>query len=157
MVPDMFGVASVGVEAEDLDGVLLLHMRWNLAKPWNPSAQAGLRSDRGDGIAGVLLAPLLAVAALAIRLDSPGPVLFLQTALGRGRRLFLCVKFRTMYIDNERALGRIYLAQHPESRAEWERFAKLKSFDPRVTRVGRLLRRSASTSFLNWSTYSGER
>lgn len=56
------------------------------------------------------------------------------------RRAFGCVKFRTMYIDADRRL-RMYLAQDPESRAEWERFAKLKSFDPRVTRVGRVLRR----------------
>jgi undecaprenyl-phosphate galactose phosphotransferase len=45
-----------------------------------------------------------------------------------------------MYVDNEERL-RAHLAQHPDSRAEWERFAKLKSFDPRVTPVGRLLRR----------------
>src|SRR6185295_17899278 len=35
VVPDMFGLATVGVETEDLDGLLLLNMRWNLAKPWN--------------------------------------------------------------------------------------------------------------------------
>ena len=45
-----------------------------------------------------------------------------------------------MYVDNEQRL-RTYLAEHPESRAEWERFAKLRAFDPRVTRVGRVLRR----------------
>jgi Undecaprenyl-phosphate galactose phosphotransferase WbaP len=139
IVPDMFGVASVGVEAEDLDGVLLLHIRWNLAKPWNRALKRAFDLIVAT-VAGVLLAPLLAVAALAIRLDSPGPVLFLQPRIGRGRHLFLCVKFRTMYIDNEERL-RTYLAQHPESRADWERFAKLKSFDPRVTAVGRLFRR----------------
>ena len=139
IVPDMFGVASVGVETEDLDGVLLLHMRWNLAKPWNRALKRAFDLIVAT-VAGVLLAPVLVAAALAIRLDSPGPVLFVQERIGRGRRLFPCVKFRTMYIDNEERL-RAYLAQHPESRAEWERFAKLKSFDPRVTLVGRLLRR----------------
>jgi undecaprenyl-phosphate galactose phosphotransferase len=139
VVPDMFGLASVGVETEDLDGVLLLHMRWNLAKPWNQALKRAfdlLVATTG----GVLLAPVLAVAALAIRLDSPGSVLFLQERIGRGRSLFRCVKFRTMYVDNAERLD-AYLAHHPESRAEWEHFAKLKSFDPRVTRVGRLLRR----------------
>ena len=46
VVPDMFGLASAGVEAEDLDGVLLLHMRCNLAKPWNLAAEACVRPSR---------------------------------------------------------------------------------------------------------------
>jgi Undecaprenyl-phosphate galactose phosphotransferase WbaP len=127
------------VETEDLDGVLLLHMRWNLDKPWNRTLKRTFDLIVAT-VTGVLLAPLLAVVALAIRLDSPGAVLLLQERIGRGRSRFRCVKFRTMYVDNEERL-RAYLAQHPESRAEWEHFAKLKSFDPRVTRVGRLLRR----------------
>lgn len=139
VVPDMFGVASVGVETEDLDGVLLLHMRWNLAKPWNQALKRAFDLIVAT-VTGVLLAPFVAVVALAIRLDSPGSVLLLQERIGRGRSPFRCLKFRTMYVDNEERL-RAYLARHPESRAEWEHFHKLKSFDPRVTRVGRLLRR----------------
>lgn len=139
IVPDMFGLASAGVEAEDLDGLLLLHMRCNLAKPWNLAAKRAFDVFVATATA-LLLAPVLALIALAIRLDSPGAALFSQERLGRGRRPFRCIKFRTMYVDNDQRL-RAYLAKHPESRAEWERFAKLKSFDPRVTRVGRLLRR----------------
>jgi undecaprenyl-phosphate galactose phosphotransferase len=112
-----------------------------LAKPWNRALKRAFDLVMAT-IAGVLLAPLVGLAALAIRLDSPAPVLFSQLRIGRGRRPFTCVKFRTMYIDNEERLHS-YLMQHPESRAEWERYAKLKSFDPRVTRVGRLLRRSS--------------
>ena len=139
IVPDMFGLASAGVEAEDLDGVLLLHMRWNLAKPWNLAAKRAFDLLVGAATT-LLLAPLLVVAALAIRVDSPGPVFLWQERLGRGRRPFRCAKFRTMYEENEERLA-AYLAQHPESREEWDHFAKLKSFDPRVTRVGRILRR----------------
>jgi Undecaprenyl-phosphate galactose phosphotransferase WbaP len=139
VVPDMFGLASAGVEAEDLDGVLLLHMRCNLAKPWNVAVKGAFDLVVASATA-LLLAPIVAVVALAIRLDSPGPVFFSQERLGRGRRPFQCVKFRTMYVDNEPRLH-AYLAEHPESRAEWQRFAKLRSFDPRVTRVGRVLRR----------------
>jgi undecaprenyl-phosphate galactose phosphotransferase len=139
LVPDMFGLASVGVEAEDLDGVLLLHMRWNLAKPWNLLIKR-IFDLAIAAAAGVILAPLSVLTALAIRLDSPGPVFFRQERLGRGRHPFRCVKFRTMYVDGEARL-RAYLAGHPERRAEWERYAKLRAFDPRVTRVGRILRR----------------
>lgn len=139
VVPDMFGLASAGVEAEDLDGVLLLHMRCNLAKPWNLAVKRAFDLFIAAATT-VLFAPVLALVALAIRLDSPGPVFFFQERLGRGRRAFRCVKFRTMFVDGDQRLRR-YLANHPESRAEWERFAKLRSFDPRVTRVGRVLRR----------------
>lgn len=139
LVPDLFGLASVGVEAEDLDGILLLHTRWNLAKPWNLVTKRAF-----DVLAAILasaaLAPLMAVIAVAIRLDSPGPVFFVQERLGRGRRRFRCVKFRTMYVDSDERL-QAYLAAQPTARAEWERFAKLKENDPRITPVGRFLRR----------------
>jgi hypothetical protein len=46
LVPDMFGLATVGIQTEDLDGVMVLHMRWNLAKPWNPRDQARVRHRR---------------------------------------------------------------------------------------------------------------
>lgn len=139
VVPDLFGLASVGVEAEDLDGVLLLHMRWNLAKPWNLLFKRGFDLLIA-GFLALLLAPLLGVVALAIRADSPGPVFFRQSRLGRGRRQFRCLKFRTMHVDCESRLHD-HLRDDADSRAEWERFRKLKSFDPRVTAVGRVLRR----------------
>ena len=91
-------------------------------------------------VVGFLLSPLLLLVALAIRLDSHGPILFYQDRLGKGRRAFRCVKFRTMHIDGDERL-RTYLGAHPERQAEWNRYAKLRSFDPRVTRVGRVLRR----------------
>lgn len=138
LVPDMFGLATVGVETEDLDGMLLLHMRWNLAKPWNLALKRGFDLFVATGTA-LLLAPFLMLAAIAIRLDSPGPILYRQQRLGRGWRRFRCVKFRTMYVDNEQRL-REHLARNPAAQVEWEQFLKLKTFDPRVTRVGALLR-----------------
>jgi len=139
VVPDMFGLATAGVATEDLDGMLLLNMRWNLAKPWNMALKRSFDLIVGT-LALILFAPLLLLVALAIRLDSPGPILFVQQRLGYRWQRFRCIKFRTMYTDNERRL-REYLVQHPEARTEWERYAKLRSFDPRVTRTGRLLRR----------------
>lgn len=75
----------------------------------------------------VLLAPLLAVVALAIKLDSPGPVLFRQPRLGRYGRIFEVLKFRTMYADQCDRLCRRLTTRD----------------DPRVTRVGAFLRRSS--------------
>jgi exopolysaccharide biosynthesis polyprenyl glycosylphosphotransferase len=86
----------------------------------------------------VASAPIGLLFALAIRLDSPGPVFFKQTRVGRRGRLFPLYKYRTMYVDAERR------------KKELEKFNeagggvifKMKD-DPRITRVGRLLRRSS--------------
>jgi Undecaprenyl-phosphate galactose phosphotransferase WbaP len=139
LVPDMFGLATVGVETEDLDGVLVLHMRWNLARPWNLAVKRVFDIVVGAALSIVTL-PILALAALAVRLDSRGPVMFRQPRLGSGWSTFPCFKFRTMHVDASERLAR-HLEAHPGAREEWDRFAKLRSDDPRVTRVGRILRR----------------
>jgi Undecaprenyl-phosphate galactose phosphotransferase WbaP len=141
LVPDMFGLATLGVEAEDLDGVLLLHMRWNLAKPWNLAIKRIFDLVVG-AIFTVLLLPLVACIAIAIKLDTPGPVLFRQERLGRSWSRFSCLKFRTMYLDAPSILER-WLNENPRARAEWEQYAKLRGDDPRCTRVGRFLRRTS--------------
>jgi Undecaprenyl-phosphate galactose phosphotransferase WbaP len=97
-------------------------------------------------IAAVALLGLLALIpgaliALAIAIDSRGPVFFAHDRVGRGRRTFRLWKFRSMAPDADARLER-YLLEHPERASEWERTHKLKD-DPRVTRVGRLLRRTS--------------
>lgn len=145
IVPDMFGLATVGVETEDLDGMLLLHVRWNLAKPWNRVLKRTFDLAVAT-VTGIFLSPLLLLAALAVRVESVGPVFFVQERLGRNGRRFRCVKFRTMYMDAEARLAE-HLHGNGAARREWEHFAKVKSDDPRVTRVGRILRR---LSFDEW-------
>jgi Undecaprenyl-phosphate galactose phosphotransferase WbaP len=85
--------------------------------------------------------PLGALIALAIRLETRGPVFFRHTRIGRNNRKFVLWKFRSM-VSNADALLDEYLRQHPELLDEWNRTHKLKQ-DPRVTRVGRWLRRSS--------------
>ena len=92
------------------------------------------------GVLLLLLGPLLLVAACIIASDG-GPALFWHRRVGRGGVPFWCVKFRTMVPDAENVL-RTLLDAKPEARREWERDFKLKK-DPRVTRVGRLLRKSS--------------
>ena len=141
LVPDLFGFATLGVETEDLDGLLLLHMRWNLAQPWNLAIKRVF--DLGvSALMFVVLLPLLLLIAIAIKLDSPGPVLFRQERVGRRWSRFACLKFRSMHTDNAERLTR-HLAANPAARAEWDDFAKLRSSDPRITRVGRWLRRAS--------------
>jgi Undecaprenyl-phosphate galactose phosphotransferase WbaP len=85
--------------------------------------------------------PMIGVIALAIILETHGPVFFVHTRLGKGRRPFRLWKLRSMRADADEVLGR-HLAQHPELLTEWNETHKLKN-DPRITRVGRWLRRSS--------------
>ena len=88
----------------------------------------------------ILALPLAAAISLAIVLENRGPVLFAHTRIGKGRRRFRLWKFRSMVVDADAMLAR-HLEAHPDDLAEWREMHKLKN-DPRVTRVGRLLRRS---------------
>ncbi len=83
--------------------------------------------------------PLFIAIALAIVLDSRGPVMFGHTRVGKRGRCFRLLKFRSMVRDADTVLER-HLQAHPEHRAEWQERHKLRE-DPRVTRVGRVLRR----------------
>ncbi len=87
----------------------------------------------------LFLSPFLVLVALAIRMDTPGPILYRQPRLGRGGKIFEMLKFRTMLIDAD-ILLRENLLTDPAMKAEYAEFQKIKH-DPRVTRVGRFLRR----------------
>jgi exopolysaccharide biosynthesis polyprenyl glycosylphosphotransferase len=87
----------------------------------------------------VLLAPLFAICAVAIKLDSRGPVLFRQRRVGRGNRRFEILKFRSMHTDAEERKEAVAALNLHGGRNELGMF-KVRE-DPRVTRVGRLLRR----------------
>ena len=98
------------------------------------AVKAGL--DRLLAASGLLLlAPVLVMVALAIRLTSPGPALFVQTRVGRDGRPFRMIKFRTMHRGAETLVG--YLLPYNEAPGP---LFKMRN-DPRVTRLGRVLRR----------------
>lgn len=82
------------------------------------------------GLALVVALPILAVAAVAIRLSSPGPVLYRATRVGRGGRPFTMYKLRTMHVNQEAAGGKV------------AKSAITAKDDPRVFRVGAVLRRT---------------
>ena len=143
IIPDLFGIATIGAEIDSISEFLMINININLKKPWNIFLKKMLDLVLST-IVVMLGSPLYLALALAIRLDSPGPAFFLQKRLGgqssRGR--FPCIKFRTMHIDNQERLAK-HFVDHPEAREEWEKFAKLKSGDPRVTRVGAWLRKTS--------------
>ena len=128
------------VTAHNVDGLLGLEVESNLLKP----LQRGIKRviDLVLGVIGFVLSlPLFAAIALIIKLDSPGPVLYRHERIGRGGKAMRIWKFRTM-VHNADALLDDIVSQDEKLRAEWEATHKLKQ-DPRVTRVGRVLRSSS--------------
>jgi lipopolysaccharide/colanic/teichoic acid biosynthesis glycosyltransferase len=101
------------------------------------------------------LSPILLLCAAAIRAESSGPVLFRQRRLGKGGKDFFIVKFRTMIPNAEAVLNRV-LENDPKAREEWEKDRKLRN-DPRITRLGRFLRRTSLDELPQfWNVLTGE-
>ncbi|MFM8409173.1 MAG: sugar transferase, partial [Alphaproteobacteria bacterium] len=99
----------------------------------------------------VVFAPLMALIALAIRLDSKGPAIFRQERVGLNRRRFPALKFRTMVVDAEKLLPK--LEQMNEASGA---VFKIKE-DPRITRVGRFLRRTSLDELPQlWNVFTGD-
>ncbi|MES1021727.1 sugar transferase [Gloeocapsa sp. BRSZ] len=92
----------------------------------------------GAGLGVLLLSPLLIAIALLIRLDSKGPIFFRQYRMGRGEKTFVIWKFRTMEVNAEEKLKELEQLNESEGGVLF----KMKQ-DPRVTRVGKFLRRTS--------------
>jgi lipopolysaccharide/colanic/teichoic acid biosynthesis glycosyltransferase len=89
--------------------------------------------------AGPVLIPIIFIAACLVVLSSPGAVFYSHRRIRHDGAFFSMWKFRTMCMNSAEVLED-YLGRHPEARAEWGRTHKLRD-DPRVTPVGRLMRR----------------
>ncbi len=89
----------------------------------------------------VLISPFLVFIAILIKLESPGPVFYTHLRVGHNGEYFKCIKFRSMVKDADKKLKR-YLKDNPLAQQEWNTTFKLKH-DPRVTRIGKLLRRTS--------------
>jgi exopolysaccharide biosynthesis polyprenyl glycosylphosphotransferase len=132
VLPRMLEVVGSSVEFDDLEGMNVLGVRrFGLTRSsWFVKRTTDIA---GSALALVLLSPLLALTALAIKLTSRGPVLFRQQRVGRDGRLFEMLKFRTMVEDADRRKREL------EELNEADGLFKIAD-DPRVTRVGRVLR-----------------
>jgi exopolysaccharide biosynthesis polyprenyl glycosylphosphotransferase len=136
IVPDLFQLALSRVDIEDLGGIPIIGVKEVSITGWNLAFKRA--SDIVVSLVGlILLSPLLLLISMAIKLDSTGPVLFKQVRVGKGRRRFVCYKFRSMRQGAEEE--RPQLADRDE--AVGPTF-KIRN-DPRCTRVGRFLRRTS--------------
>ena len=136
VVPDVLQLSLDKVDIEVLNGIPLLSVK--------PSAIVGPQfaikriMDLTLGGLGMIIAlPIMGVLALAVKLDSPGPVLFIQTRVGRNGKEFKAYKFRSMVADAERLKPQLQQLNEADGP-----LFKIKD-DPRLTRVGRFLRRTS--------------
>lgn len=150
VVPPLFDALGPRAELHDLCGLPLVGL------PRRRRTQAAILCKRlldvaGSAVLVVALAPVLVAIALAVKLTSPGPVLYRGARIGRNGTRFKLIKFRTMRIEYCR--GADYggedaeaafrgLMTDPAQRAQFERAHKLAD-DPRITPIGELLRRTS--------------
>ncbi|MDL2228767.1 undecaprenyl-phosphate galactose phosphotransferase WbaP [Treponema sp. OttesenSCG-928-L16] len=144
LIPDFFGVTNIWMSVRDFDGILGLATSHKLRMPWNLMTKR-LMDLSLVVIGGIIILPLLLAIALLVKISSPGPVLYGHTRLGRNGKFFKAYKFRSMVMDADKRLAEL-LASDPEIRKEWEASHKLKN-DPRITRVGKFLRRTSFDEF----------
>ncbi|MGQ9489221.1 MAG: undecaprenyl-phosphate glucose phosphotransferase [Anaerolineae bacterium] len=136
VVPDLFQLSLGGVDVEAINGIPLISIKQSALTGFNYTLKRAVDLII-SGLAIILLAPVWLLVALAIRLDSPGPILFRQERIGRHGKPFILYKFRSMYQDAE--------ARLEELRARNEAGGPLFKMraDPRRTRVGRIIRKTS--------------
>lgn len=154
VVPNLSGITNSAVVARNLGGTLAVEIKHNLLDPW------ALRTKRvvdftSTVLGGLAAAPIILVLALMVYLESGGPVFYRDKRMGRDGKLFACVKFRTMVPGAEGLLQRM-LEEEPAAREEYAKYHKLRD-DPRVTRVGRFLRRTSMDELPQlWNVLMGD-
>ncbi len=150
IVPDLFQMALSRVVIENVNGIPLLGWQEPTLHAWQTLTKRTL--DVVISVVGlIVLLPLFAAVALAIRIDSPGPIVFRQQRVGRGGKLFTILKFRSMCADAEARVDEL----RDLNEASGPLF-KMRN-DPRLTHVGRVLRRTSIDELPQlWNVLKGD-
>ncbi len=133
VVPDLFDLAFFRATVEEFGGMPLIGLRDPAIDEFQRLVKRLFDLALGSVLL-VLAAPVMAAIAIAIKLDSPGPVIFKQQRVGEGGKLFTFYKFRSMYVDAEERLQEV-IHYTDDGKVLFKR-----RDDPRVTRVGRFIR-----------------
>ncbi len=138
VIPDMYELSLSRIHIDEIEGVPLIGLRRSVNAEWKRAIKR-LIDVVGAGAVLLIGAPVWLLVALAIKLDSPGPVLYRQVRVGYRGELFNIIKFRSMYLNGDQILApRLARAgNHRGDKVYKERD------DPRVTRVGRFIRRTS--------------
>ncbi len=150
LVADLFSMGVVKSGISHFGGMPLIHYQTPPGDGWDLAAKRIL-DILVSALAMVFLLPVFLLVSIAIRLDSPGPIFFAQRRVGLNGRLFYMFKFRSMFQDSARQLSQ--LQGQNEMRGP---VFKMKE-DPRITRVGRFLRRFSLDELPQlWNVFIGE-
>jgi exopolysaccharide biosynthesis polyprenyl glycosylphosphotransferase len=136
VVPDLFQLSLGGVDVEAINGIPLISVKESALTGLNRALKRVVDVSFSSVVL-FLISPLWALIAIAIKLDSPGPVLFRQERIGLHGRPFTVLKFRSMRVDAEEQLARL----RERNEAAGPLF-KIRD-DPRRTRVGRFIRKTS--------------
>jgi Undecaprenyl-phosphate galactose phosphotransferase WbaP len=154
LVPDMQGLPSLWTGAVECGGLLGLRVNEPLRK-FVPRFVKRSLDLLLILISLPVLLPLVALLAVLIKFSSPGPVFYCQQRIGHKGRRFYAWKFRSM-VANADAVLESYLAANPSQREEWLLDHKLRD-DPRITRIGRVIRKTSLDELPQlWNVVRGE-
>lgn len=154
VVPDLFGLSTAETIARDVGGVLALEVKKNLVYPYNKIVKR-LMDIMLSLLFSIIAIPVVLLISLLSFIETGQPILFGQTRVGILGTLFKAWKFRTMVPNADQALAR-FLERNPDAKREWEEKQKLTD-DPRLTRVGKLLRRFSLDELPQlWNVLTGE-
>ena len=140
-VPNIVGMPVFNLEVKRLyeNNMVLLGIKNNLAKKTNRRIKRVF-----DIVLGIMfctiIVPILAIAAFCIKLDTKGPIFFNSERIGKNGKLFKCYKLRSMYVNADK-IFEAYLSKNRQAQEEWNKFQKLKDNDPRLTKVGKFIRK----------------
>lgn len=134
VIPDYFALALYRASVEDFAGIPVINLRAPALNDYQRLVKRVFDLVVGS-ILTLLALPIMGIVALAIKLDSPGPILFRQQRVGENGRLFTMYKFRSMVVNAERLQEQVNRVREDGC------VIHKRPDDPRVTRVGRFIRR----------------
>jgi len=138
VIPDLFGIPNQALLPHNIGSIATLEVRNNLRSQRSKMVKRTMDIILSS-IGFVLVSPVLLIIALLIRWDSRGAAIYKAHRIGKDMVPFECYKFRSMYLNSEEKLQQMLL-KDSELREEYEKYHKLKN-DPRITRMGRILRK----------------
>lgn len=142
VIPNLVGVPMSNAEVYSFfdERIMILRVKNNLAIRRNRIFKR-IFDICATISGGIFLLPFLALIALWVHFDSPGPIIYHQMRVGKDGKPFKCYKFRSMYRNADEMLKEL-LATDEKARKEWEAEFKLKD-DPRITKAGQFLRKTS--------------
>ena len=143
IIPSLSAIPMGGADLETFfdEKFMLIRIRNNLARNINKFIKLIF-----DIVVGLLICipviPIIIACAIWVKLDSKGPIFYNAKRIGKNGKEFTCYKFRSMYTNSDKLLEQ-YLAENLVAKKEWDEFQKLHDFDPRVTKAGKIMRRTS--------------